>query len=368
MKTYPLAKPYIDAEDKKGVLEVLDSGQLSLGPKYLQFEKDISIYTGAKYACAVSNGTCGLHLAVRALGLAEGDEVITTPFSFVASTNCLLYERIKPIFVDIENQTFNIDTERIEDAITKKTKAILVVHVFGQPANMGRILKIAEKHKLLIIEDAAESFGSKYNGRHLGTIGNVGVYAFYPNKQMTTGEGGMIVTNSDKIYNLCKSMRNQGRNLNEDWLVHERLGYNYRMDEMSASLGLTQLKKLDWMIEKKREIVRWYKEELSNLETVVLPSLDLESESSLFVYVIRIVKGARDGVMDTLAKKKIQTKPYFPVIHLQPYMKKMFGYKKGDFPVAELVSSQTLALPFYIGLEKTDIKYLCREIYRALGK
>jgi perosamine synthetase len=185
---------------------------------------------------------------------------------------------------------------------------------------------------------------------------------------MTTGEGGMVVTNSSKIHDLCKSMRNQGRNANEDWLVHERLGYNYRMDEMSASLGVTQLKKLDWMIEKKRNIVHWYKEELSSLEAVILPRLDSKNTSSLFVYVIRIVNGVRDRVMDTLTKKKIQTKPYFPVIHLQPYMKKMFGYKEGDFPMAELVASQTLALPFYVGLEKTDIKYICREIYRALGK
>ena len=366
MITYPLAKPYIDAEDKKGVLEVLNSGKLSLGPKYLQFEKDISVYTGAKYACAVSNGTCGLHLAVRALGLRKGDEVITTPFSFVASSNCLLYERIKPIFVDIENQTFNIDSERIEDAITKKTKAILVVHVFGQSANMGRIIQIAKKYNLHIIEDAAESFSSKYNGRHSGTIGDVGVYAFYPNKQMTTGEGGMIVTKSSKIYDLCKSMRNQGRNTGEDWLVHERLGYNYRMDEMSASLGITQLKKLDWMNEKKQEIIRWYREGLSGLKTVVVPKLGFKSESFLFVYVVRIVKGDRNRVVNALAKKGIQTKPYFPVIHLQPYMKKMFGYKRGDFPVAELVATQTLALPFYIGLSKQDVAYISREIRKAL--
>lgn len=366
MKTYPLAKPYIDAEDKKGVLAVLNSGQLSLGPKYLRFEKDISVYTGAKYACAVANGTCGLHLAVRALGLQDGDEVITTPFSFVASTNCLLYEGCKPVFVDIESLTFNINPELIEKKITKNTKAILVVHVFGQPANMGEILKIAKKHKLLIIEDAAESFGAKYKGRYTGTIGEVGVYAFYPNKQMTTGEGGMIVTNSNKIYDLCKSMRNQGRNLNGDWLEHERLGYNYRMDEMSASLGVTQLQKTDWMNEKKREIVCWYEEELSGLKTVVIPRLDSGGASSLFVYVIRIIKGDRNKVVDVLARKGIQTKPYFPVIHLQPYMRKMFGYKLGDFPVAELVASQTLALPFYIGLSKQDIAYISREIRKAL--
>lgn len=368
MKDYPLARPYIDRTDREGVLEVLKSGNLSLGPKYMQFEKDITVYTGAKYACAVANGTCGLHLAVRALGLHEGDEVITTPFSFVASTNCLLYEKVKPVFVDVEERTFNINPDLIERAITTKTRAILAVHVFGQPAEMEEILKIAKRHKLLVIEDAAESFGSKYNGRHSGTIGNVGVYAFYPNKQMTTGEGGMIVTNSSKIHDLCKSMRNQGRNLNGDWLEHERLGYNYRMDEMSAALGITQLKKLGWMNEKKREIVSWYKEGLSGLKTVVVPQLDFGSEPSLFVYVIRIVKGDRNRVMDALTGKGIQVKPYFPVIHLQPYMRKMFGYKLGDFPVAELVGSQTLALPFYIGLSKQDVAYISKEIRRALIK
>ncbi|MBI5357165.1 DegT/DnrJ/EryC1/StrS family aminotransferase [Candidatus Collierbacteria bacterium] len=366
MKTYPLAKPFIDAEDKKGVLAVLNSGQLSLGPKYLQFEKDISVYTGAKYACAVSNGTCGLHLAVRALSLGEGDEVITTPFSFVASSNCLLYEKVKPVFADIESLTFNINPKLIEAKITKKTKAIVAVHVFGQPVNMGEILKIANKHKLLIIEDAAESFGSKYNEKYSGTIGDVGVYAFYPNKQMTTGEGGMIVTDSEKIYNLCKSMRNQGRNVNGDWLIHERLGYNYRMDEMSASLGMTQLKKIDWMIAEKRKIANWYNENLHGNKTIVMPSTNSQGSLSLFVYVIRITNGVRDRVMNKLAKKGIQTKPYLPVIHLQPFMRKMFGYKKGDFPVAELMASQTLALPFYIGLNKQDVTYISREIWKAL--
>ncbi|MFA6569610.1 MAG: DegT/DnrJ/EryC1/StrS family aminotransferase [Bacteroidota bacterium] len=362
----PVARPFLDDRDKKGVMEVLESGQLSLGSKYIEFEKKISQYVGCKYACAVSNGTCGLHLAVRAVGLKEGDEVITSPFSFISSSNCLIYEKVKPVFVDIENATCNIDHERIEKAITAKTRAILVVHIFGQPANMSEILKIAKKHKLRIIEDACESLGSRYKNKMSGTFGDIGVYAFYPNKQMTTGEGGMIVTNSKNIVRLCSSMRNQGRDEEGNWLLHERLGYNYRMDEMSASLGITQLRKIDWMINQKRRIAAIYEKELSGIGSIITPKIGLNRTHSWFVYVIRIVNGKRDEVMKKLLKKNIQTKPYLPVIHLQPFMKKLFGFNNGDFPCAEKISSQTLALPLFIGLRKDDIRYICSEIKKIL--
>ncbi len=362
----PVAKPYIDTDDKKAVLSVLDSGMLSLGPRYLEFEKAITKYCGTKYACTVSNGTAGLHLAVKSLGLTEGDEVITSPFSFVSSSNCLLFERVKPVFADIEETTFNLDPEKMEKAITKKTRAILVVHIFGQSANMDGILKIAKKHHLKIIEDACESLGSLYQGKMTGTMGDVGVYAFYPNKQMTTGEGGIIVTNNRKIHNLCCSLRNQGRNKQNNWLIHERLGYNYRMDEMSAALGITQLKKLDWMIERKREVVTWYGRELSNIPSIKLPAIDKNRTHTWFVYVIRITNGKRNKLMDGLAKANIQTKPYLPVIHLQPYMKKDFGYKKGDFPIAEKIASQTLALPFYVDLKRGDVQYIAEKIKQLL--
>lgn len=363
---YTIAHPYIDKQDKQGVLSVLSSGWLSLGPKYQEFETIVRRYVKSRYACAVTNGTCGLHLAVKALGLKEGDEVITTPFSFISSSNCLLYERVKPVFVDIEETTYNIDPEKIEKAITKKTKAIMVVQIFGQAADMTPIMKIAKKHHLMVIEDACESLGAAYKRKMTGTFGNVGVYAFYPNKQMTTGEGGMVVTDSKKMYDLMKSLRNQGRNNTGDWLIHERLGFNYRMDEMSASLGITQLKKLNWMIKKKREIAGWYTDALEEAQYILTPAVGVYRTHTWFVYVIRITNGKRNKAMDCLHNLGIQTKPYLPVIHLQPFMKKMFGFKKGDFPIAEMVASETLALPFYIGLQKKDIQYITKQLKKII--
>lgn len=362
----PIAKPYIDKVDKKTVLMVLNSGFLSLGPKHIEFEKKISNYVKSKFACAVSNGTAGLHLAVKSTGLEENDEVITSPFSFISSSNSLMFEKVKPVFVDIEESTFNMDPENIEKAITKKTKAILVVHIFGQTADMDPILRIAKKYKLRIIEDACESLGATYKGKMAGTFGDVGTYAFYPNKQMTTGEGGIIVTDNKKINELCKSLRNQGRNNQGDWLVHERLGYNYRMDEMSAALGISQLKKLEWMINEKRIIANLYGKYFEGTKNILLPKIGENRVHSWFVYVIRIQNNKRDYVMRKLAERGIQTKPYLPVIHLQPFMKKMYGYKKNDYPVAEKISSETLALPLYIGLKKKQIKKIVEQVKKLI--
>ena len=300
------------------------------------------------------------------MDLKEGDEVITSPFSFISSSNCLLYEKVKPVFIDIEDKTFNMDPNKIEEAITKRTKAILVVHIFGQTADMDPILKIAKKYKLKVIEDACESLGSTYSGKMAGTFGDVGTYAFYPNKQMTTGEGGIIITNKKNIYEICKSLRNQGRNNQGDWLIHERLGYNYRMDEMSAALGITQLKKIDWMINEKKIIAALYNRYLVNVKDIIVPMTGEKRTHSWFVYVIRIQNGKRNFIMKKLSRIGIQTKPYLPVIHLQPFMKKMFSYKKGDYPVAEKISSETLALPFYIGLRETEILFITNEIKKML--
>lgn len=363
---YQIAQPYIDERDKNGVLNVLSSGWLSLGPEYIKFEDSIKKYVKSPYACAVANGTCGLHVAVRAMGLKEGDEVITSPFSFISSSNCLLYEGVKPVFVDIEETTNNIDSSKIACVITKKTKAILVVHIFGQAADMTPIMKIARKYNLKVIEDACESLGGTYKEKMAGTFGDIGVYAFYPNKQMTTGEGGMIVTKSKRLYDLANSLRNQGRGKNNDWLIHERLGYNYRMDEMSASLGVTQLAKLDWMIAKKREIAGWYDDALRDISNIAAPKAGSNRTHSWFVYVIRIARGNRDGVMARLKEHDIQTKPYLPVIHLQPFMRKKFGFHKGNFPVSEKVSNESLALPFYIGLKKKDIEYIIATLKKCI--
>lgn len=367
MKKIPIAKPYIDTEDIKGVVEVLKSGWLSLGPKYKEFEESFAKYLGVKYACAVSSGTTALHLGVKALGLKTGDEVITSPFSFVSSSNCLLYEGVKPVFSDIEETTFNIDPSLIEKAITKKTKAILPVHIFGQSADMDSIMQIARKYNLKILEDSCESLGAMYKGKMVGTIGDIGTFAFYPNKQMTTGEGGMVITNSQEIYDLCDSMRNQGRSKNGDWLVHERLGYNYRMDEMSASLGITQLEKIDWMIEEKRKIAAWYDRALGGIDGVETPVVREDRTHSWFVYVIRIKNGKRNRLMNELTRMGIQTKPYLPVIHLQPFMRQRFNFKRDNYPVAEKISEETLALPFYIGLKLEDIEYIASKMKEILN-
>jgi perosamine synthetase len=369
IKKYSVARPYIAAQEKRYIQEVLDSGVLSMGPKQERFEKEFAQKIGVKYACAVNSGTAGLHLAMIAAGIKEGDEVITSPFSFIASANCIIYAGAKPIFTDIDPATFNLNPSEIEKKITKKTKAILVVHIFGQAADMSPILKIAKKYKLKIIEDACESVCATYKGRKVGTFGESAVFAFYPNKQMTTGEGGMIVTNNKKVYELCNSFRNQGRTENMQWLDHKYLGYNYRMDEMSAALGLAQLERLDWMIGQRKKIAGWYDEILSSYPKLIqIPHVSSYNTHTRFVYVIVIAnkKSSRDVVIRKLAEKGISAKPYLPSIHLFDFYRKRFLYKTGDFPVSERVSRHSLALPFYIGLKKSDIKYICQKLIEVL--
>ncbi len=369
MKKYFIAKPYITKTEENAVLNVLRSGNLSLGPKYKEFEEKFAQKIGTKYACSVSSGTAGLHLAMIAAGIGPGDEVITSPFSFVASANCILYVGAKPVFVDIDSVTYNINPLKIEEKINSKTKAILVVHIFGHPADMSAISKIAKKHKLKIIEDACESICAKHGSQNVGTFGETAVFAFYPNKQMTTGEGGMIVTNNKKIYSLCSSLRNQGRTENMQWLDHKYLGYNYRMDEMSAALGLVQLEKLDFMIDHRKKIADLYGKYLSRHANVVeVPKVAEDNVHTWFVYVIRIKnpKIKRDKVINQLAGLGISTKPYLPSIHLFDFYKKGFKYKKGDFPVSEAVSDSSLALPFYIGLKESDIKHISNKVISVL--
>lgn len=371
MKIYPIAKPYITYEDRKSVLEVLNSDYLSLGPKIVEFEKKFAKKIGVKYACAVSSGTAGLHLAVLACGIRAGDEVITSPFSFVASANSILYVGAKPIFVDIDPITYNMNPEKIEAKITKKTKAILVVHIFGQPCNMDPILRLAKKYKLQIIEDACESICATYMGKQVGTFGQIGVFAFYPNKQMTTGEGGMIVTNNKKIYEICDSLRNQGRTENDQWLDHKYLGYNYRLDEMSAALGISQLKKVDFMIRERGKIAGWYNNFLkSHADIIQIPNTILGNSHTWFVYVIKIVNKNtnRDQLIRNLKKVGISTKPYLPSIHLFEFYRRLFGYKKGDFPISEEISSFSLALPTYLGLRESDCKLISNKLLGEVNK
>ncbi|MDP2684168.1 MAG: DegT/DnrJ/EryC1/StrS family aminotransferase [bacterium] len=369
MKNYPLAKPHIGDREKELLQEVLDSGILSIGPKIEEFEKKFAELIGTKYACAVNSGTSGLHLAMLSAGIKEGDEVITTPFSFIASANCILYVEAKPVFVDIDEQTYNIDPTKIEASITPKTKAILVVHIFGQSADMVPIMEIAKKHNLLIIEDACESVSATYDGKNVGTFGQSSVFAFYPNKQMTTGEGGMICTDDERIFNYCKSLRNQGRDSME-WLDHRYLGYNYRMDEMSAAVGLAQLEKIEWLIKERQKIANWYDAEfLKYNDKIKIQFVPETNTHTRFVYTVELLdsKIDRNSIILKLRDLGIASKEYLPSIHLFNVYKERYGYKGGEFPVSELVSSRSLALPFYVGLTEEDIKFIVEVLIKLIS-
>jgi perosamine synthetase len=347
----PLSSPDITNTERRAVMRVLRSDRLSLGPHAQDFEEKIAEYAGRTYGVAVNSGTAGLHLIVRALGIGKGDEVITTPFSFVASANAILYEGAKPVFVDIDSKTLNIDTSKIEEAITKKTKAILAVDVFGHPADWDAILRMAKKYNLAVIEDSAEAIGAAYRGMRCGSFGSASVFSFYPNKQMTTGEGGIIITNSKKIAELCRSMANQGRSVKSgEWFDHVRLGYNYRMPEMEAALGLEQFKRLPEILRKRAQVAAWYEEKLQHVSGVEIPFVGPEIVMSWFVYVVRLKN--RNQVRAHLKNHGIQSTIYFKPIHLQPAYK----IKPGLFPVTEAVAETTLALPFFTRMSKQQVQ------------
>jgi perosamine synthetase len=352
----PLAKPFIDKNDVKAIKGVLKSERLSIGPKVEQFEKAFARLIGTKYAVAVNSGTSGLHLCIKALGIKQGDEVITTPFSFVSSSNCVLFEGAKPVFVDVDENTFNINPDLIEEKITKKTKAILPVHIFGQSCDMKKIMAIAKKHKLKVIEDACESIGATNKRKKTGTFGDAAVFAFYPNKQMTTGEGGMIVTNDLKVSKLCSSYRNQGRGESMQWLLHERLGYNYRMSELHAALGVSQISKINKMLSKRKKVVNKYLKALKKITQITLPTVKKGNIHAWFVFPIKVPEKYRNKLVNHLLERGIQSKAYFyPPIHLQPFYRKEFGYRKGDFPVTEKLSNSIIILPLYIGMKKKEV-------------
>lgn len=367
LKRIPLSSPDITQKDVDVITQVLGTPYLSIGPKVKEFEENMAKFVGTRYAVAVNSGTSGLHLAVRALDIKDGDEIITTPFSFIASANCALFERAKPVFVDIDEKTLCIDPKRIEGAITKKTKAILPVHVFGHVCDMAAILRIAKKHKLAVIEDACEALGSEYKGKRAGSFGDVSVFGFYPNKQITTAEGGMIVTNNERIAKLCASMRNQGRDEMDSWLSHSRLGFNYRLSELPAALGSSQLSRIGSMIKKRARVAGYYQKALAHTADITLPVVLPSVRMSWFVYVVRLnpkkfSRKDRDTIMRELRSRGINCRDYFPPIHLEPFYKKMFGYKKGDFPVTERVAASTIALPFHNELPKRDVLYIAKTI------
>src|SRR3989344_81905 len=373
MHNIQLSKPDITKKEIKAVSDVLKTSTLSLGKKYIEFQNTMADFTGVKYAVATNSGTSGLHLIMKALGIGAGDEVITTPFSFIASANCILYEGAKPVFVDIDKNTLNIDVSKIENKITKKTKAILAVDVFSHPADWDALKKIAKKHKLFLIEDSAEALGSIYKGKKCGSFGDAGVFAFYPNKQITTGEGGMVLTNNKKIADLCKSMANQGRKIeNGKWLEHVRLGYNYRLDEMSSALGIEQLERIKEILSKRKKVAALYNKKLKNIKELEIPYISKESSLSWFVYVVKLSENLankkRNDIIKEMAKRGIASSNYFQTIHLQPFYKKEFLYKEGDFPVAENISKRTLALPFFSNLTEQEIDFVAKNLKDIIEK
>ncbi|MEW5958496.1 MAG: DegT/DnrJ/EryC1/StrS family aminotransferase [Chloroflexota bacterium] len=366
----PMSSPDITQTEIEAVNAVLRTPYLSIGPQVKEFEQRIAEYVGVRHAIAVANGTAGLHLAVIAAGITEGDEVITTPFSFVASANCILYERATPVFVDIDPHTLNINPALIDQAITPRTKAILPVHAFGQPADMDPILDIAKRHQLYVLEDACEAIGAEYKGRKAGVLGDVGVFAFYPNKQMTTGEGGIIVTDDDEWDALFRSLRNQGRDIFDAWLNHSRLGYNYRLDELSAALGVAQVARLEELLQKRERVAQMYNERLSDMPGVCVPYLtSTTTRMSWFVYVIRLAGHIdRHQVMADLEQQGIPSRPYFSCIHLQSFYQRRNGFKPGDFKVAESVARTTLALPFYGNMSEVEVAYVCEGLQSAIER
>ena len=358
-------------------MDVLNTPMLSLGPKVIAFEQAFAAYTGAKHAIAVNSGTAGLHLCVRAAGLTAGDLAITSPFSFVASSNALLFENVTPLFVDVDPVTGNLDPQQAADAAQNPArylprraptdlrhaalKAILPVDVFGQPAELDKITAVARQHGLTVIEDSCEALGATYRGKMAGTFGEYGVFAFYPNKQMTTGEGGIIITDDDRAAALMRALRNQGRAPGDTWLSHTYLGYNYRLDEMSSALGIAQLSRLEQMLAKREQVAAWYASRLAELPGVEIPVIRPETtRMSWFVYVIRLqAKIDRASLAKRLETRGVPIRPYFLPIHLQPYMVERFGYRAGDFPVTEDLGRRGVAVPFSGVMSEAQVEYVC---------
>lgn len=367
-----MSAPDIGERERELVLEVLKGPTLSGGPLTERFEASVAALTGRRHAIAVSSGTAGLHLAVCALGLRGPARVLTTSFSFVASVNCLLYEGVEPVFADIDPVTYELDPESAEERVRggPDVAAILPVHVFGQPCDMTSFLALATRLGCPVIEDACEALGAEHRGRPAGSFGDVAVFAFYPNKQMTTAEGGMIVTDSGPVAALCRSLRNQGRGQDQDWLSHVRLGYNYRLDELSAALGVAQLERLDQLIANRADVAARYDRALAAIDGVTRYSIaPSTTRMSWFVYVValdRVVDRGRVAV--SLEADGVPTRPYFRPIHQQPYFVERFGDRTGTLPITEDVGLRTLALPFHGRLGDESIGFVADALRRAVAR
>ena len=365
-----LSRPDITDREIEAVCAVLRSPDLSLGPKLGEFEQAFAEYIGTKRAVAVNSGTSGLFLCMLALGITPGDEVITTPFTFVASATSIMIAGARPVFVDIDPVSLNIDPAKIESGITEKTKAILPVEVFGNPAGFDTVCEIARKHNLPVIEDSCEALGSALNGKKAGTFGTMSVFGFYPNKQITTGEGGMILTDDDALADMCVSLRNQGRGKDTNWLAHERMGYNYRISDINCALGIVQLSRIDEIKAKRRQVAQWYREMLEDDDRLIVPTEPVDCDMSWFVFVVRLAEGfaieQRDRILQQMQSRNIQVSNYFPPAHLMPFISEKFGYNPGDFPVTESASASTIALPFHNHLTKDHVAIVCSTLKQFL--
>lgn len=379
MSDIPLSQPDITDLEVQAVIDALQSNRLSIGPRQVQFEQTVADRAQRRHGIAVSSGTAGLHLVLLALGIGPGDEVITTPFSFIASANCILYAGARPVFVDIDPRSLNLDPDKLEAAVTPRTKAIIAVEVFGNPAHMDRIMQIANAHEIPLVEDCCEGLGGTHRGRPVGSFGRAGVFGFYPNKQITTGEGGMIVTDDDRLASLCRSMRNQGRTDMDDprgnngygnksgaWLAHERLGFNYRLSELACALGVAQMQRLDEMLAARRRVAGMYMKRLMDCQDIILPNVDHSESMSWFVFVIRLSdmfgRVERDRIITGMRRHEVGAANYFPCIHLQPFYREKFGFTEDSFPIAEYVSQRTLALPFYNRMDETHVELVCHTL------
>ncbi len=369
-----LSRPDITEKEIEAVVDVLRTPNLSLGPKLGEFERNFAEYIGTRRAVAVNSGTSGLFLCLKSLDIGPGDEVITTPFTFIASVTSIMMTGAKPVFTDIDPASLNMDTEQIESKITDKTKAILPVAVFGNPLGLDRVKQIADKHGLAVIEDSCEALGSKLNGKMVGTFGTMSLFAFYPNKQITTGEGGIILTDDDNLADMCVSLRNQGRGKDGGWLGHERLGYNYRLSDINCAIGIVQLSRIEEIVAKRKAVADKYLDMLSGEQRIVLPAEPSGSGTRLswFVFVIRLKDrygfDDRNKVLDLLRQAGIGASNYFPPVYLQPFIAQQYGFGEGDFPVTDAVSSRTIALPFYNNLTDEQISLVTKELSAALDK
>ena len=362
----PLARPNVTQAEIDAVVAVLEGPTLSLGPKLEEFEAAFAKQCSTRWAVGCSSGTAALHLLTQAMGLGPGDEFVTTPFSFVASANCGLMVGATPVFADIDAQTWNIDVDKVAEAITPRTKLIIPVDVFGQLPDMDPLEQLANRQGLKLIEDSCESLGSSYKGRPAGSFGDAGVFGFYPNKQITTGEGGMIVTDDEQLAGMCRSLRNQGRDTNGGWLAHPRMGYNYRISELNCAMGIVQLRRLGEIVDARTRVQAWYLAALNDEPRIQIQEIHPSVEMSWFVLVVRLAdeytQDDRDRMLRALHERGIGCSNYFAPIHLQPYFVEQYGFKRGDFPVCEALAARTIALPFHHQLTEADVETVCREL------